>query len=134
MTELENRLSELTFKDEDGNNIPMDFLEDMLEIAIDEIDFVNKVTYGCTNENSRLDIHTDHNLHIYYRLVTDKQLESDKRDIDSLTHYMMGVYLIHGGGNQRWFTLGDPLSEYFNNRFYNHFGGWTDELSQQLGL
>lgn len=67
MTELEIRLSDLTFKDEDGNNIPTDFLERMIEIAIDESDFINKVTYGCTNEKKSLDEVTENNLHTFYR-------------------------------------------------------------------
>ena len=56
----------LTFKDEFGNNIPTDFLEDMLKIAIDERDFIKKVTYGCTEDNYSLDELTENNLHIYY--------------------------------------------------------------------
>ena len=67
MKRLEIKLSDSTFKDEDGNNTPTDFLNEMLDIAIDESDFIKKVTYGCTNENYSLDEVTENNLHTFYR-------------------------------------------------------------------
>lgn len=63
----EKDIKKLTFYDEDGNNISTDFLNEMLDLAIDESDFIKKVTYGCTNENYRLDKVTKNNLHTFYR-------------------------------------------------------------------
>lgn len=63
----EKDIKKLTFYDEDGNNISTDFLNEMLDLAIDESDFIKKVTYGCTNENYKLDEVTENNLHTFYR-------------------------------------------------------------------
>ena len=75
-----NEIQKLNFFDEDGNNISMDFLNEMLDIAIDESDFIKKVTYGYTNENNRLDEVTENNLHIFYKDLTESSdNESDRR-------------------------------------------------------
>ncbi len=76
----EKDIKNLTFYDEDSNTIPMDFLNEMLYLAIDESDFVKKVTYGYTNENNRLDEVTENNLHAFYKEVTESlDNESDRR-------------------------------------------------------
>lgn len=59
--------SDYDMLDEDGNDIEIEFLLEMKEISMDESDFLNKVRYGCTNEQSRLDIHTEQNLISWFK-------------------------------------------------------------------
>ena len=56
----------MKFYDEYQNEIPVSYLEEIKAISPSEQDFVNKVTYGCTDEKSELDSGTVENLKTWY--------------------------------------------------------------------
>jgi len=61
-------MATLRFFDEYGEQIPVDYLKEILEISSSEEDFINKVTLGTTDEKSELDPSTVENLRIWYAM------------------------------------------------------------------
>jgi hypothetical protein len=63
----------------------------------------------------------------------EKTFEELKQEVDALTHGQMCRMWRHGSGNPKYFDSREPISEYFKNRLFNHFGGFTPEISKQIG-
>lgn len=61
------------------------------------------------------------------------ELERDKQEIDALSHECMCRHWRFGTGKREWFDTSNPLSEYFKNRLFVHFGGFTPEISKRIG-
>ena len=60
--------------------------------------------------------------------MTPEQL---KAYIDTLSHYAMCVlWRFADTGNP---MLQDEIGQYFKNRLFDHYGGFTPEISKQLG-
>jgi len=59
--------------------------------------------------------------------------EKSKQEIDNLTHEQMCDYWRNGGGNSDWFDSRFEESKYFYDRLFNHFGGFTPEISKKVG-
>lgn len=64
-----------------------------------------------------------------------KTYEEMKTDIDNMSHYEMcrmwrfqPVGVLHP-----YFDSTNPISDYFYDRLFKHFGGFTPEISKQLG-
>ena len=51
--------------------------------------------------------------------------KQDKDEIDQLTQLQMCSHWRFGTGKKHWFITGEPAAEYFKNRLFNHFGGFT---------
>ena len=56
-----------------------------------------------------------------------------KQEIDKLTHEEMCYMWRFGKGNPAYFDSRNPISEYFRDRLFNHFGGFTSEISKKIG-
>ena len=63
----------------------------------------------------------------------EKTFEEMKAEIDSLTHFEMCRMWRFGKGNPEYFDARNPISTYFTDRLFKHFGGFTPEISKQLG-
>lgn len=61
------------------------------------------------------------------------EFEKNKREIDELSHMGMCRIWRFGGGKPEWFDSTNPLSKYFKERLFDHFGGFTPEISKILG-
>lgn len=58
----------------------------------------------------------------------DKKL---KKEIDNMSHYeMCGIWRFAPPGNP--YTSGE-VGQYFKDRLFKHFGGFTPEISKSLG-
>ena len=58
-----------------------------------------------------------------------------KEDIDKMSHYEMCRMWRFSPSDELhpYFDRTNPISEYFYNRLFNYFGGFTPEISKQLG-
>ena len=59
--------------------------------------------------------------------------EELKAEIDNMTHLEMCRMWRFGTGNPVFFDSTNPISKYFQDRLFVHFGGFTPEISKQLG-
>ena len=59
--------------------------------------------------------------------------EDLKKEIDLLTHMEMCFMWRFGKGRKEYFDARHPASEYFKERLFKHFGGFTPEISKDLG-
>lgn len=64
-----------------------------------------------------------------------KTYEEMKIDIDKMSHEQMcfmwrfnPTHVLHP-----YFDNSNPISEYFSNRLFKHFGGFTPEISKRIG-
>lgn len=58
--------------------------------------------------------------------------EERKKTIDSMTHYDM-CYVWRFTGSADWRIIG-ACGDYFKDRLFKHFGGFTPEISKSLGF
>ncbi len=63
-----------------------------------------------------------------------KLTEQQKQEIDKLTHVEMCRAWRFGNGKPEWFDNTCEASKYFTERLFNHFGGFTPEISKKLGF
>ncbi len=63
----------------------------------------------------------------------EKITEEMKAEIDQLTHYDMCYMWRFHKGNPVYFDSRNPAAEYFKQRLFNHFGGFTPEISKSIG-
>jgi hypothetical protein len=64
--------------------------------------------------------------------MSKEEEEQLKIEIDHMTHYEM-CRLWRFGGRKDLFDSTSPISAYFTNRLFVYFGGFTPEISKQLG-
>lgn len=65
--------------------------------------------------------------------MDNKDYEIGKQEIDILSHEDMCRHWRFGSGKRQWFDITNPLSEYFKKRLFDHFGGFTPEISKRIG-
>lgn len=58
---------------------------------------------------------------------------SEKAEIDNLSHEEMCRHWRFGTGKRIWFDSTNELAGYFKDRLFNHFGGFTPEISKRIG-
>lgn len=63
----------------------------------------------------------------------EKTLDELKAEIDQLSHVEMCRMYRFDKGNKAFFDNTNPASKYFNARLFKHFGGFTPEISKQIG-
>jgi hypothetical protein len=63
----------------------------------------------------------------------EKSFEELKAEVDELSHYSMCYMWRFGKGNPAYFDSTNPISSYFKDRLFVHFGGFTPEISKQIG-
>ncbi len=64
------------------------------------------------------------------KVKTDDEL---KAEIDKLTHFEMCRMWRTGNANPIYFDSTTPIAKYFSDRLFGHFGGFTPEISKQIG-
>jgi len=62
-----------------------------------------------------------------------KSFEELKTEIDQLSHFQMCYMWRFHKGNPVYFDSRNPISQYFRDRLFKHFGGFTPEISKQIG-
>ncbi len=62
-----------------------------------------------------------------------KLTEEQKQEIDNLSHLEMCRAWRFGKGKKEWFNKGFEASSYFHKRLFEHFGGFTPQISKQIG-
>ena len=64
-----------------------------------------------------------------------KTYEEMKTDIDAMSHYdMCSFWRFHPSSELHpYFDKTNPISQYFSDRLFKHFGGFTPEISKSLG-
>lgn len=68
------------------------------------------------------------------RNFTQQQINEALVKIETLDHFTMCRYWRFApSGTEIFFRKDLPTSEAFKNRLFNHFGGFTAEISKQLG-
>jgi len=65
--------------------------------------------------------------------ANEKTFEELKAEVDKLSHYDMCLMWRKGTGNRAYFDNTNPISKYFTDRLFQHFGGFTPEISKQIG-
>jgi len=65
----------------------------------------------------------------------EKTYEEMKSDIDKMSHYdMCYMWRFNDCSTLHpYLDKSNPISEYFVNRLFNYFGGFTPEISKSLG-
>lgn len=72
--------------------------------------------------------------HIKNKMKVDSEvIEKGKLEIDSLTHIEMCKMWRFGTLKPEWLDSSNPLSAYFIERLFQHFGGFTPEISKMIG-
>lgn len=61
------------------------------------------------------------------------EIEKEKAEINNLTHEQMCCQWRFGTGKKEWFDSTNPLSKHFKERLFEHFGGFTPEISKRIG-
>lgn len=56
-----------------------------------------------------------------------------KNEVDQLSHEEICRHWRFGTGKKIWQDGLHPISNYFKNRLFNHFGGFTPEISKRIG-
>ncbi len=67
------------------------------------------------------------------RKKSDEQMLAAKSEIDALSHEEICRAWRFGTGRKEWFDSTEPISSYFKERLFNHFGGFTPEISKRIG-
>lgn len=63
----------------------------------------------------------------------NEAIEMQKEIIDNMTHLeMCSIWRFAKSGNV--YTTNGEIGDYFQNRLFKHFGGFTTEISKELGL
>jgi hypothetical protein len=57
----------------------------------------------------------------------------DKAEIDALSHEEMCRMWRFGTRKAEWKDGAHPAGRYFTERLWNHFGGFTPEISKSIG-
>lgn len=65
--------------------------------------------------------------------TTPKTLDELKAEIDQLAHHQMCKMWRTGNAPQVYFDSTTPIAKYFSDRLFGHFGGFTTEISKQIG-
>ena len=65
--------------------------------------------------------------------MNDLEFERMKADIDSLSHFSMCYMWRFGKAPKEYFDSTNPISEYFKKRLFDYFGGFTPEISKEIG-
>jgi len=60
-------------------------------------------------------------------------LDELKAEVDKLSHFEMCKMWRSGNANPAYFDNTNPISKYFSDRLFGHFGGFTPEISKQIG-
>lgn len=60
-------------------------------------------------------------------------IEDLKKEIDMLSHEELCRHWRFGSGKPEWFDNTNPISQYFYDRLFKHFGGFTSEISKKIG-
>ena len=63
----------------------------------------------------------------------EKTFEEQKAEIDNLTHEELCRMWRFGSGDPAYFDKRSPISQYFSDRLFKHFGGFTPEISKRIG-
>lgn len=66
------------------------------------------------------------------RMLSDSQIQSKLEEISTMSHYAMGRAWRFAPIGQETYFNEPKLAEAFTARF-KEFGGWTPELSKQVG-
>jgi hypothetical protein len=65
---------------------------------------------------------------------TQEEIQKALEKIETMDHFTMCRYWRFAPpGTQIFFRSDLPTGEAFKNRLFNHFGGFTPEISKQLG-
>jgi len=64
----------------------------------------------------------------------DLQFQYDRDTVDKMTHIEMCSIWRFGKSGQKWTDNTNRISTYFSDRLFKHFGGFTPEISKQLGF
>lgn len=59
--------------------------------------------------------------------------EDYKAQIDALTHEEICRMWRFGTMKKEWKDNSNPAAKYFQERLFNHFGGFTSEISKRIG-
>lgn len=65
--------------------------------------------------------------------MTDEEIQEHKDIIDNMDHFEMCKLWRFAALGHIYMDNRNPLAEYFKNRLFNHFGGFTPEISKALG-
>ncbi len=66
--------------------------------------------------------------------MTIEEIEIEKKKIDELSHRDMCYMWRFGTAPAKWRLRNDDgLAEYFTDRLFKHFGGFTPEISKEIG-
>jgi len=63
----------------------------------------------------------------------DLILENQIKEVSELSHYQMCYMWRFQKGKSDYFDNTKEISKYFSDRLFKHFGGFTPEISKQLG-
>lgn len=66
-------------------------------------------------------------------MANEKSYDELKAEIDGLSHFQMCSMWRKGTGNKAFFDSSNPISAYFRDRLFKHYGGFTPEISKQIG-
>lgn len=65
---------------------------------------------------------------------TEQQIKSALDRIEKMDHYTMcRLWRFAPAGSEIYFRSDLPTGESFKNRLFQHFGGFTPEISKELG-
>ena len=65
--------------------------------------------------------------------MNEKTFEELKIEIDQLTHVeMCNMWRFGSRQSPCYFDNTNPISKYFSDRLFVHFGGFTPEISKQI--
>ncbi len=60
--------------------------------------------------------------------------KQQKQQIDNLSHLQLCKAWRFGTGEKEWFDKSYEASTYFKDRLFNYFGGFTPQISKQIGF
>ena len=63
---------------------------------------------------------------------TKEEMDEIKSEIDNLDHEEMCILWRYAPSGHIYFDSTLPFAEYFKDRLYNHFGGFTPEISKRI--
>lgn len=63
--------------------------------------------------------------------LTKEQIENLTKDIQEMSHHEMCRIWRHGNSDCPYFQ--PPLYEIYRERLFDHFGGFTPEISKSIG-
>ena len=59
--------------------------------------------------------------------------EEQKDEVNNLSHEQIAKFWRYGNGKKEWYDATNPISTYFTDRLYVHFGGITPQISKRIG-